>query len=68
MLIGIAVGVPLALAGARLISTMLFGLSGADPIAITAACAILGVVAAFAGYLPARRAAEVDPMIALRYE
>ena len=68
MLIGIALGVPIALAGTRLIKTMLFGLGAADPIAITAACAILAIIAALAGYIPARRASQVDPMVALRYE
>jgi predicted permease len=68
MLIGVAIGVPIALAGTRLIRTMLFGLGAADPIAITAACAILAAIAALAGYIPARRASQVDPMVALRYE
>ena len=68
MLIGIAVGVPIALAGTRLIKSMLFGLGAADPVAITAACAILAIIAALAGYIPARRASQVDPMVALRYE
>jgi predicted permease len=68
LLIGIAVGVPIALGGARLIKSMLFGLGAADPLAIAAACVILAVIAALAGYIPARRASQVDPMVALRYE
>jgi predicted permease len=68
MLTGIAVGVPIALAGTRLIRTMLFGLGAADPVALAAACAILAAIAAAASYIPARRASLVDPMIALRYE
>jgi len=68
MLIGIAVGVPIALAGTHLIRSMLFGLGSADPIALAAACAILAAIAAAASYIPARRAAQVDPMVALRYE
>lgn len=68
MLIGIAVGVPIALAGTRLIRTMLFGLGAADPIALVAACVILAAIAAAASYIPARRASQVDPMVALRYE
>jgi ABC-type antimicrobial peptide transport system permease subunit len=68
MLIGIAVGVPVALAGTRLIKSMLFGLGAVDPVAIIAACSILAVIAGLAGYMPARRASQVDPMVALRYE
>jgi predicted permease len=68
MLIGIAVGVPIALAGTHLIRSMLFGLGAADPIALAAACAILAAIAVAASYIPARRAAQVDPMVALRYE
>jgi predicted permease len=68
MLIGIAVGVPIALAGTHLIRSMLFGLGAADPVALIAACVILASIAAAASYIPARRAARVDPMVALRYE
>jgi predicted permease len=68
MVIGIAVGVPIALAGTRLIKSMLFGLGAVDPVAIIAACMILAVIAGLAGYIPARRASQVDPMVALRYE
>jgi predicted permease len=66
--IGIAIGVPTALAGTRLVRSMLFGLGFADPIVIVAAVALLALVAALAGFLPARRASRVDPMVALRYE
>jgi ABC-type antimicrobial peptide transport system permease subunit len=66
--IGIAIGVPVALAGARLIRSMLFGLGFADPLVIVSAAALLALVAALAGYLPARRASQVDPIVALRYE
>jgi predicted permease len=66
--IGIAIGVPAALAGTRLIRSMLFGLGFADPIVIAAAAGLLAVVAVLAGFLPARRASQVDPLVALRYE
>src|SRR6202042_460673 len=64
MLIGVALGVPIALAGTRLIKTMLFGLGAADPLAIVAACAILATIGALAGYITARRASQCDPMVA----
>lgn len=68
MLVGIVVGVPIALAGTHLIRSMLFGLGAADPYALIAACLILAAIAAAASYIPARRASHVDPMVALRYE
>jgi len=65
---GIAIGVPCALGGTYLMRSMLFGLGFADPVAILLAAALLTIVAAFAGFLPAWRASHVDPMVALRYE
>jgi MacB-like periplasmic core domain/FtsX-like permease family len=66
--IGIAIGLPLAFITARLISSMLFGLRSTDPTSLFIALAILLTIAALACYLPARRASQVDPIIALRYE
>jgi predicted permease len=66
--IGVVVGVPAALAGTRLIKSLLFGLGSVDPIALTLAVILLAAVAAFAGFVPARRAARVDPMAAIRFE
>jgi predicted permease len=66
--IGIVIGVPVTLAGDRLVSNMLFGLTPTDPVTLVGATVLLLIVAAIAGYLPARRASLVDPMVALRYE
>jgi predicted permease len=68
VLIGIAIGVPAALGGTHLARSLLFGLGFADPVAILFAATLLALVAALAGFLPARRASRVDPMVALRYE
>ncbi|MCI0389447.1 MAG: ABC transporter permease [Acidobacteria bacterium] len=68
VLIGVATGLPAALATTRLISTLLFELTANDPLTIALATSLLIAVAALAGYLPARRAARVDPMVVLRQE
>jgi predicted permease len=65
---GIVFGVPVALAADRLVSNMLFGLKPTDPLTLVGATSVLLTVAMIAGYLPARRASLVDPMVALRYE
>jgi predicted permease len=65
-LAGIAIGAPCALAATRFIARALFGLSPLDPLTLAAASGALFVVGAIAGYLPARRALESDPMTALR--
>jgi predicted permease len=68
VLLGVALGIPAALAASRLVYSQLFGISAADPGAIGLATLILLGVAAAASYLPARRAARVDPLVALREE
>jgi predicted permease len=66
--IGVAVGLPLAFAGARLLKSMLFGLGPADPLTFVLALIGIAAVTLFAALLPARRASSIDPMVALRYE
>ncbi|MBI1787102.1 MAG: ABC transporter permease [Acidobacteria bacterium] len=66
--IGIAAGIPASFALTRLVSSKLYGLKATDPLTIVAAGVVLIAAAMLAGYLPARRASRVDPLIALRYE
>jgi ABC-type antimicrobial peptide transport system permease subunit len=65
-LIGIAVGAIAAFGVARLLASLLFGTEPTDPLTFAAVTVLLGLVAFFAGYIPARRASRIDPMIALR--
>ena len=58
----------LGLAGARLIGSLLYGVSPIDPVSIVVTVALLGAASLLASYIPARRAARVDPMVALRHE
>jgi len=67
-LLGIVIGVFLALGGGRLVSAFLFGVKENDVTVFAGAALLLGVAALLACYLPARRASRVDPMQALRYE
>jgi predicted permease len=66
--VGVAVGIPITLAGSRLVTNMLYGLRGTDPASLVAAVILLLLVAVIGGYFPAHRASKVDPMVALRYE
>ena len=68
IIIGVAIGLCTALAATRVISSMLFGMTATDPSTIAMSTLVLVAVAAFAGYLPAKRASQVDPMVALRWE
>jgi len=65
---GIAIGLPVAALTARWIASQLFGLKPWDPLTLSAACGLMAAVAIAASYLPARRAASIDPMRALRTE
>jgi putative ABC transport system permease protein len=65
---GAAAGVFLALALGRVVSTLLFGVSSRDPLTLATVTGVLTLVALVACYIPARRAARVDPLVALRYE
>jgi len=66
--IGVVIGVPVALAAARLLSSMLFGVKTTDAATISTAILVMCATALLAGYLPAQRATRIDPMVALRYE
>jgi predicted permease len=66
--IGVAAGLAAALWAGRFVESVLYGLSAADPITIASAVALIAVVTALAGYLPARRAAGIDPLAALRQQ
>ena len=66
--VGLAIGLPIAFALARLLRGALYGVSASDPATFVGIAALLSAVALAASWLPARRAARVDPMQALRVE
>jgi predicted permease len=66
--IGVAIGLPAAFAAGRLLQSRLFGVSGHDPIVLAAALGLLALSAAVAALIPARRAAMLDPVSALKIE
>jgi putative ABC transport system permease protein len=67
-LCGVGLGLVLAVAFSRLVSSLLFGIQATDPLTFAAIALLLLMVALLASYIPARRAARIDPMISLRYE
>jgi ABC-type antimicrobial peptide transport system permease subunit len=68
VLLGLLFGIPLAIGAGRLISAQLYGVSSWDPLALTVAAGTLAICAFFAAVIPARRAAAISPMEALRTE
>jgi len=68
ILIGLALGIPAALYCGYLMKSLLYNVSTYDPLALAGATLVLGFCATMAGFIPARRAASVDPMKALRTE
>jgi predicted permease len=68
VVVGIVIGLAVALGASRLVKTLLFGLAPTDVFSLMGAMLVMIAVSAFAGYLPARRASRVDPMVALHQE
>jgi len=66
--IGLAIGIPVALAGGHLLASQLYGVKSYDPLILGSAVFVLAACAVVAGLVPARRATKVDPIVALRYE
>jgi macrolide transport system ATP-binding/permease protein len=67
-IVGLAIGVPAALAASKFVESFLFGMKPNDPLTISAAIAVLVAAAVIAGYAPARRASKIDPIVALRHD
>ncbi|KPK53294.1 MAG: hypothetical protein AMS22_07590 [Thiotrichales bacterium SG8_50] len=67
-IVGLMIGLGLGLAVARVAARFLYGISPIDPVSIVVTVILLGAASLLAGYIPARRAAKIDPMEALRYE
>jgi ABC-type antimicrobial peptide transport system permease subunit len=65
---GGAIGLGAAVAAGRLVASLLFGLATSDPVAMAGAMTVMLLVSGLAGYLPARRASRIDPMVALHDE
>jgi ABC-type antimicrobial peptide transport system permease subunit len=68
VIVGVVIGLAVALGASQFVETLLFGLPPRDPWSLVVAITVMVMVSALAGYLPARRASRVDPMVALHYE
>jgi predicted permease len=66
--IGAVIGIPTALAVTRLIRSLLYSVSAQDPLVVAGGILVMAAASALAGFVPARRATKVDPMVALRHE
>lgn len=66
--LGLLIGIPIALLGGRFMADQLYGVKPYDPVSIAIAVVVLGAAAALAGFVPARRAASIEPMEALQTE
>ena len=68
VVVGVLIGLGIALSTSRFLKTLLFGLAPHDPLVVGGAILLMLIVAGIAAYMPARRAAKVDPMVSLRHE
>jgi len=66
IVVGIVAGIAIALASGRVMSSLLFETSAADPVVLVVTATVLGVVAAIAGFVPAFRATKINPVVALQ--
>ena len=66
--VGLAAGIPMAIAGGKAVASLLYGVKPIDPASLAIATVVMAVVAGFAAYVPARRAARLEPLKALRVE